>query len=119
MSEEVVLQAVGHVTALGNDADALGHELLNFGHEQRVVGASEDDGIDERILGEELAYAFLNEVVGSGRRGFSSLNDGSPERACNSADSDVGKEFLYFELITLALDGSFGGKQSYVTAACE
>ena len=119
MSEEVVLQAVGHVTALGNDADALGHELLNFGHEQRVVGASEDDGIDERVFCQQLIDALLYEVVGSGRCGFSSLNDGSPERACDTADSDVGKEFLNFELITLALDGSFGGKQSYVTAACE
>ena len=42
MAHEVVFQALCHVLALGDDADACGQVFQNLRHEQRIMGAAED-----------------------------------------------------------------------------
>ena len=79
MAGKVVLEGAGHVLALRHDAHGGGHVLEDFGHEQGVVGAAEDDGIDVGVLAHELVDALLDEVVGSGRVGFVGLYDGCPK----------------------------------------
>ena len=46
MALQVVLEAVGHIFALGNKTDVAGTELTQFAQQQGIVGATEDDGVD-------------------------------------------------------------------------
>ena len=115
----VALQIVGkgvcHVAALRHDAHAVGDVLHHGRHQKRIVCASEDDGVDERVETHELVDALLHEVVGAGRVGFACLHDGCPQRTSHSADGDVGEELLYLKFVRLALYGSFGGEYADVT----
>jgi len=115
MAHEVVAQAVGHIFALRHDAHARGHMLHDAAHEQGVVGAAEDDGVDVGVEAHELVDALLDEVVGSGRVGLVGFDDGSPQRTGYAGELDVGEQFFDFELVAAALHGAFGGQQSDVS----
>ena len=115
MATEVVGKAVGNIFALGDDFDAAGHVFQDFIQQQRVMGASEDDGVNLGIGHEELVNALLDKIVGSGRVHLVVFYQWHPEGACHAADSDVRGELLYFELIALALDGSLGGEDAHMS----
>ena len=63
---QIIGQRIRHVGALRHDAHSLGHILHYRTHQQRIVCAAENDGVDERILAHELVDALLYEVVGTG-----------------------------------------------------
>ena len=65
MTFEVVFQAFCHVFALGDDANACGQVFQNLRHEQRIMGAAEDNGIDLWVKAHDLINALLYEVVGT------------------------------------------------------
>ena len=115
MAREVVAQAVGDVFALRHDAHARWHVLHDAAHEQGVVGAAEDDGVDVWVEAHELVDALLDEVVGSGRVGLVGFHDGCPQRTGHAGELDVGEQFLYLKFVTAALDGALGGEQSDVS----
>ena len=50
MATKIIFKAGGDVLTLGDDLHSLGEILVNFVEQERVVGASEDDGVDERVL---------------------------------------------------------------------
>ena len=116
---EIVLQALRHIFALRDDAHAGGQVLQDFRHEQRVVGAAQDERIDLRVEVHDLVDALLDEVVGAGGVGLVILYQRHPEGAGDAADGDVGEEFLDFQVVALALDGAFGGEDAYVAGLCQ
>ena len=119
MALQILLKTLGHVLALGDDADSGGEVLQDFGHQQGVVGATEDDGVNLRILAHNLIDALLHEIVGTGGVGFIVLHQRHPEGTGHTADLDVGVQLLDLEVITLALDGSLGGEDAHVAALRE
>ena len=104
------MKAVGDIFALGDDTYALWKVFLNLRHEQGIVSTAKDEGIDLRVEAHNLIDALLDEVVGT--RGVSLIifYEGYPERASHARHGNVWVEFLDFEIVTLALDGTLGGK---------
>ena len=80
MALKVVFQAVGNILPLRNDTDAGREVFQDLRHEQRIVGAAEDDGIDFRVETHNLIYALLHEIVGTRRIGLIVFHKGHPER---------------------------------------
>ena len=112
---KVGLEALGDVFALGDDAHARGEVFQDLRHEQGVMGAAEDDGVDLGIFTHDLIDAFLDEVVGSRGVGFVVLDEGHPEGAGDARDLEVGVELVDLEIVALALDGALGGKDAHMT----
>ena len=83
------------------------------------MGATQNDGVDGRILGHEFVNALLDEIIGTGAVGFVVLYKGHPERAGHAADTDVGKKFGYLDVVTMTAHGTLGSQQSHVTATGE
>ena len=81
--------------------------------------AAEDDGVYLRIGHEQLVDAFFYEVVGARGVHFIVFHQGNPEGASHTGDLYIGREFLYFERVALALDGAFCGQDAYVACLCE
>ena len=79
MAREIVNKAIGHILSLRNNFHALGQILANLGHEEGVVGATEDDGINLWVERHNLVDAFFHKVVGSWGVGFVVFNQWYPE----------------------------------------
>ena len=116
---KIVGQTLGHIFALWNEAHAGFDILLYLGQQDWVVGATQNDGVDGRILGHEFVNALLDEIIGTGAVGFVVLYKGHPERAGHAADTDVGKKFGYLDVVTMTAHGAFGSQQAHVTAMGE
>ena len=116
---EVLGQAVGHVFGLRNDAHAGFDILQNLRKEDGIVGAAQDDGVDGGVLAHELVDALLDEIVGAGTVGFVVLYEGNPEGAGYAADTDIGKEFIDFDIVAVAAHGALGSQQAYVATVGE
>ena len=71
------------------------------------------------IYAHELVYTLLYEIVGSRTVCFLILNQRYPKGASYSAHLDVGIEFGYLQIITLTLDGAFGGQHAHMTTLGE
>ena len=119
MAFEVGFKASGDVFALRDDADTSGEVFEDLRHEQGVVGAAEDNGIDLRILAHNLVDAFLDEVVGAWGVGLVVLDEGYPEGTGDASDLDVGVKLADLEIVALALDSAFGGEHADVAALRE
>ena len=79
MALQVAFQALGYVFALGDDADT-GREVFEYlRHEQGIMGAAEDQGIDLRIKAHDLVVALLDEIVGAWGVGLVVFDEGHPE----------------------------------------
>ena len=118
MTVEVVGKRVGYVGALRHYAHSVWNVLHNRTHEQRIVGATEDDGVDERILAHQLVDALLHEVVGAGRVCFAGFYYRCPKRAGNARNLNIGEEFLNLYLVRIALDCAFCGEYAHMTCLC-
>ena len=59
MTKKIVLKAGSDVFALRNDGHPCRDVLLDFVKKQRIVGATENDGVNERILCHEFLDAVL------------------------------------------------------------
>lgn len=66
VTTEVVGKAAGYVLALGDEMDVGGRVLTDLVDEEGVVGAAEDDGVDERVALQELVDILADEIVGAG-----------------------------------------------------
>ena len=60
---EVVVKAGGDVLPLWDEGDALGEIVADFVEQEGIVGASEDDGVYLRVLGEEFVDGVFDEVI--------------------------------------------------------
>lgn len=119
VAAEVVIEAARYVLSLRHDADALGCRLVDGVHEEWVVGATKDDGVDERILGEQLGDALTDKKICSLALALACLYDGSPEGACLTCHLNVGVELGYLQIVTLTAHGALSGYDAYVTALRE
>ena len=84
MALQIVLQAVGHILTLWDDSDAWVGVFDDLGHEQRIMGAAQDDGIDLGIKTHQLIDALLHEIIGPGTVCLVGLDDGCPKRTGNA-----------------------------------
>ena len=116
---EIVGKAVGYVFALWHEAHGGGKGAAQLGEEEGIVGAAEDDGVDEGVALEELVDVLLYEVVGSGAVGLAVLDEWHPEGAGLAGDVDVGGEFVDFDVVGVAAYGAGGGKDADVACAGE
>ena len=78
------------------------------------MGATQDDGIDVLIHTHQLVDALLDEIISTRTICLVSLYDSSPERTSHSAYLDIRPELANLHLVALALDGSLGGKDTYM-----
>lgn len=106
VTTEVVGKAAGYVLALRDEMDVSGRVLTDLVDEEGVVGAAEDDGVDERVTLQELVEILADEIVGAGRVGLAILNEGHPHRTCLTSDDDVGGELGQLERVGVAANGS-------------
>ena len=113
---EVTLQTLRHIFALWDDADAVGQVLQDFRHQQRVVRAAKDDGVNLRVEMHQLVDALLHEIVGTGGVGLVVLYQRHPERTGDTADDDVREQLLDFHVVALALDGTLSSQDAYMAA---
>ena len=114
VSLKIVFKTLGNILSLWYDADPRWHVSHDAVHEQWIVGAAKDDGIDEWILAHQLVDTLLYKVVGTRAVSFVGFYDGSPEWTCYAADLDVGMEFSNLQTVALAADGSLSGKYSHM-----
>ena len=119
MAQEILLQAAGHILTLRDDTDARRQMLQNLRQQQGIMGAAEDDGIDLRILTQNLIDALLDEIVGAGGVGFIVFHQRHPERTGHARDLNIGMQLMDLEVIALALDGALGGKDAYMARLCQ
>ena len=96
---QIVFEARGDVVALGDDLYALGNVSPYFVEKQGEVGAAEDDGVDEWVLGEQFLKRVLDEIVGSWPVELIILDKRHPHGTGLSHDGAFGIEFLYFQLV--------------------
>ena len=83
------------------------------------MGAAEDEGINLGVEIHDLVDALLDKVVGTRGVGLVVFDEGHPEGTSNACDVNVGMEFVDFEVITLTLDGAFGGENADMAGGCE
>ena len=119
MSVEIVVQTFGDVAALRHEGDAERGVLPDFVHEEGIVGATEDDGVDLRVEPEELVDVFLHEVVGAGVVVLVVFDEGHPHGAGDFGDDGAGVEAFDFDFVTLRTDGAFGGEDADVARGGE
>ena len=116
MAHEVVFETLCHVFALWDDADTCRQVFQDLRHEQRIMGAAEDDGIDLGVETHDLVDALLDEVVGTGGVGLVVFHEGHPEGTGDACDLQVGMEFVDLQIVTFTLDGALGGEYAHMTA---
>ena len=119
MSVEVVLQGTCHILPLGDNAYTLGYRLLQSVHQERIVCATENDGIDERVLLHQLVDTLAHEELRALALCLASLHDGSPEGARLTSDGDVGEEVGYLYLVALRAYGTLRCHDADVARVCE
>ena len=119
VTTEVVGKAAGYVLALGDEMDVSGRVLTDLVDEEGVVGAAEDDGVDERVTLQELVEILAYEIVGTGRVGLAVLDEGHPHRTCLTGDDDVWGEFSQLERVGVAADGSLRSHDADMAGARE
>ena len=90
MASKVIGEALGNVFALGDDADACWEVFQDLRHEQGVVGAAEDNGVDVGVEAHNLVDALLDEIVGPWGVGFVVFDEGHPKGTGDAGDLDVG-----------------------------
>ena len=117
MTEKIVLKAGSDVFALRNDGHPCWDVVLDFVKKQRIVGATENDGVDEWVLCHEFLDAVLHEIICTRLVEFAIFNERNPHRTCQSRDTEAWVELLDFELVAFALDGTLSGKYSNVVVA--
>ena len=108
MPTEIVGKALYYKVALRYDADAVRNGLSQRRHQQGIVGAAKDDGVDIRVFVEELHDSFPHKIVGTIAAGLSGFYYCCPQRTCLSADFDIGEELGHLKLITHRANGAFG-----------
>ena len=94
MTLEVIDKTLADIFALCDDTDMRRRVLANLIVQDGIVRAPEDDGVNLAISGQEIIDVALYKVVGAITLTFASFYQRYPDRACLTADSDVGKEFL-------------------------
>ena len=119
VTTEVVGKAAGYVLALRDEMDVGGRVLTDLVDEEGVVGAAEDDGVDERVTLQELVEILADEIVGTGRVGLAVLDEGHPHRTCLTGDDDVWGEFGQLERVGVAADGSLRSHDADMAGARE
>ena len=62
---QIGFKTLGHVFALGNDANTCGKIFFYLRHEQGIMCTAEDKGINLRIEVHNLIDALLDKIVGS------------------------------------------------------
>ena len=117
MTEEIVLKTGCDVLALRNDGDTCGDVEHDFVEEQRIVGTTQNDGVDEWVFCHEFIDAVLHEIIGTRFVKFTVFNERNPHRTGQSCDTETWVKFLDFELVAFALDGAFRGKHTDVVIA--
>lgn len=104
MAVEIVLEALRHVFALGDDAHA-GRRVFHYlVHEERIVRAAEDEGVYFGVGTKYAFNAFLHEIVRSGRVELVVLHERHPHGACLARELDVRPEFAYFHGVRTRID---------------
>ena len=114
VATKIILKAGGDVLTLGNDGDAAGKVAADFVEKQRVVGASEDDGVDEGILCKKFIDGVLDEVIGTRFVELVVFDQWHPHGAGLAYDGAVGIEFLYLQIVGAGTDGSLSGQHTDV-----
>lgn len=84
MAVQVVAERKGDKVALG-DALRRGivqpQPVVNLRFEQRIVGATEDDGINLRVLRKQSGQVLVHEIIRSLVEVFARFDEGYPHRA--------------------------------------
>ena len=119
MALKITLQAVSHIGALRHDAHTVGHILHDAVHEQRIMGAAEDNGVDERVAAHQLVYALLHKIVGPRTVCLVGFHDGSPQRTSLSRDRDVGVQLANLHVVALRAYGALGGQHTHMARSRE
>ena len=110
VAAEVVLESVGDGFALWHEDDLRMVELLQDGldeaGDERVVGAAEDDGVDERILVEELFQVGIDGIVHLLGVLHACFDHRYPAWTCLAVDdewleveTDGGRDLLYLHIV--------------------
>ena len=119
MSLQIILQTVCHILSLWHHSHAIGKILHDAAHEQWIMGATQDDGIDVLIHTHQLVDALLDEIISTRTISLVSLYDSSPKRTSHSAYLDIRPELTNLHLVACTLDGSLCGKDTYMAALCQ
>ena len=119
MPVKIVFQTLRHIVALWYDAYAGTHMAHDCWQEQWIVGASQYHGINQGVEFHQLVEFRFHEIVGTGTFGFLVLHQWHPHRTSQAGDGDIGVLLRYLQVITLALDGSFGGKHAHMAGGGE
>ena len=99
MIGEVIAQTLRHVLSLRDDADALRGVLAYLVHQQWLVSARKDEGVNLRVFFQYLIDALLYKIVSAGGVKLEVLHQRHPHGAVLPRDSDVGVEFLYLYVV--------------------
>ena len=119
VAHEIVLEATGHILALGDDAHAGWSVFEYLGQQDGVVGTAQDDAVDVGVERHQLVDALLDEIVGTGTVGLVVLYERNPEGTSHTRDVDVGPELANLHVVAVALHGTLGGEQTHMAVACE
>ena len=112
MAAEVVLQRSRHIVALRDDAHGGGRILHDFVHEQGVVGAGQDEGVDVGIEAEHLVEPLFDKIVRTGRVVLAVFHQRHPHRAGHPRDRNVGVALVQLEFVTAGADGALRGQDA-------
>lgn len=135
MAVKIVVKAGGDVLTLRNDTNLRGNVLgfpavrggsrevvkllADFVEQEGIMGAAEDDGVDEGVLGKQFLKGVADEVVGSGLVELATFDQWHPHGTCLSHDGGTGIELLYLQIVGLGLDSAFGGEHTDMVGAGE
>ena len=119
MAGEVIDQADGYTLSLGKEGDRLGQEGAYLTGQEGIMGATQDQGIDQRIGLQQVIEVLTDEIVGSGRVELVVLDQGDPHRAGLSRDLDMGEELANLNGIRMGGDGAGGAHNADMLASAD
>ena len=82
------------------------------------MGATQNNGINQRVAGEEFGEVLLHEIVGTCIKVFASLNQWHPHRACLLSDNQSRVLLEKFDDITLGSHGAWCSEYANMFGAC-
>ena len=115
MATEIVLQTLRYILSLWYDTHPTWHMLQYLRHENRIMRTTKDERVNLWIESHDMVDTLLYEVISTGTVCFIVLNDWHPQRTRNTRHLNILPELLYFKVITITLNSSFGCQHTHMT----